>query len=195
MVADDETRIKMCSKIVFVWFFGQALFGLIFFMNIEGAIFLSFISSSLGTFSLYRLMNEETEVDTISFQKITLREVFSPNNLSLVILFFIYGLILFSYIQLFANQVFPTFSSFPGTIMGTILVGVIFAAFTSIIIYLLNLNVSLKSTYSLIYIVVFSLLIFFPHLVIFIPNRSICSYSLFGGYPSHYRSVGEFFFH
>ncbi|MHA2105951.1 MAG: hypothetical protein ACW981_21195 [Candidatus Hodarchaeales archaeon] len=154
MVADDENRIKMCSKIVFVWFFGQALFGLIFFINIEGAIFLSFISSSLGTFALYRLMNEETEVDPISFQKITLREVFTPNNLSLVILFSIYGLILFSYIQLFANQVFPTFSSFPGTIMGTILVGVIFAAFTSIIIYLLNLNVSLKSTYSLIYIVV-----------------------------------------
>ncbi|OLS26446.1 MAG: hypothetical protein HeimC3_09960 [Candidatus Heimdallarchaeota archaeon LC_3] len=150
--ATDENRIRTASKIFFIWFLGQSIFGSIFIISVESALILALISSVIGIYGLVLLLRKDFDNKDQTYQRITILEIITPNNLSLIILFSIYGLILFSYIKIYSDTIFPP--DYHSSITASILIGIIITTFTSIVIYGINRKVSLKSTYSIIYIVV-----------------------------------------
>ena len=154
-----EERIRHSGIIVFIWFAGQALFGLIFVFSSNIAFIYASIASFIGSISFYFLINQDSITVNFTQVNLPLKEIFTPNNLSLVLLFTIYGAILFSFITFFSQtNYFMDFHS-DATIANSIWLGTIITAITALIWVIINHRMSLRTTYTIIYvIVVFSVL-------------------------------------
>ena len=94
-IKEEENRVRQLSWLIALWFGGQTLFGLLFVVDPSFAFGYSVLANLIGLFGLKGLIDAEKSDNNIFYDNFKLSDVYSPNLISLLILFTTYTFILF----------------------------------------------------------------------------------------------------
>ena len=153
-IREEENRVRQLSWLIALWFGGQALFGLLFVVNPSFALGYSVLANLIGLFGLKGLLDAEKGDTTIFYDNFKLSDVYSPNLISLLILFTTYTFILFSFVTLFASSTYLGQVHYSGKVSLSIFVGIIATTLISIVIGIINRKLSLRATFQVVYLVI-----------------------------------------